>query len=148
VHTALAAADDVAAIRAEATDVLVGWLSAKLLPIKSAADLARYVEMVDVAAWCSDGVPDAEDQVRVHRMWAANAGKRVFVGSWKLRSFLAVCTGFISLPIHNYLRSSPAWQVFADGLGKTEHDEAFTIVASPQYVRRAHNFSLGSTVSA
>jgi hypothetical protein len=148
VTTALADADDLPAIRAEATDLLVSWLSAKLLPITSAADLARYVEMVDVAAWCSDGVPDAEDQVRVHRMWAANAGKRVFIGSWKLRSFLAVCTGFISLPIHNHVRSSPAWKVFADGLGKTEHDDAFTIVASPQYVRRAHNLNLGITASA
>jgi hypothetical protein len=74
--------------------------------------------MVDVAAWCSDGVPEAEDQVRVHRMWAANAGQRVFTGSWKLRSFLAVCTGFISLPIHNYVGSSPAWNVFSEGLAR------------------------------
>jgi hypothetical protein len=80
-------------------------------------------------------------------MWAANAGKRVFVGSWKLRSFLAVCTGFISLPIHNYLRSSPAWKVFSDGLGKTEHDDAFAIVASPQYVQRAHNLKLSITAN-
>jgi len=147
VNTALADADDVPAIRSEATDLLVTWVSTKLLPIKSAADLARYVELVDVAAWCSDGVPDAEDQVRVHRMWAANAGKRVFVGSWKLRSFLAVCTGFISLPIHNYVRSSPAWKVFSEGLDKTEHDDAFAIVASPQYVQRAHNRKLDIAVS-
>jgi hypothetical protein len=145
VHTALADDDDMPAIRSEATDLLVGWLSANLLPIKSAVDLARYVEMVDVAAWCSDGVPDAEDQVRVHRMWAANAGKRVFVGSWKLRSFLAVCTGFISLPVHNYLRSSPAWRVFSEGLAKTEHDDAFTIVAGPKYVQQAHNLTLSVT---
>ena len=148
VNTALADADDLPAIRSEAADLLVGWLSAKLLPIKSAADLARYVEMVDVAAWCSEGVPDAEDQVRVHRMWAATAGKRVFVGSWKLRSFLAVCTGFISLPVHNYLRSSPAWKVFFDGLGKAEHGDAFAIVASPQYVQRAHNLRLSVAASA
>jgi hypothetical protein len=130
------------AVRADATDLLVRWLAGNLLPIKSAAELDRYVEMVDVAAWCSDGVPDAEDQVRVHRMWAANAGKRVFVGSWNLRSFFAVSTGFLSLPVHNYLRSSPAWRVFSAGLGKETHDMSFAIVASPQYVRRAHNMEL------
>jgi len=142
VHTARHDAEVVAAIRSETTDLLVTWLAAHLLPIKSAADLRRYVEMVDVAAWCSYGVPEAEDQVRVHRMWAANAGQRVFTGSWKLRSFLAVCTGFISLPIHNYLRSSPAWKVFAEGLGQEEVTGAFALVASPQYVQRAHNMKL------
>jgi tetratricopeptide (TPR) repeat protein len=148
VLTALSDADDVPAIRSDATDLLVSWIASNLLPIRSTADLARYGEMVGVAAWCAEGVPDAEDQVRVHRMWAANAGKRVFTGSWKLRSFLAVCTGFISLPIHNYLRSSPAWRVFAEGLDKTEHDDAFTIVASPEYVQRAHNRKLDLAVSA
>lgn len=130
------------AVRSEATDLLVRWVASNLLPIKSVADLGHYVEMVDAAAWCSYGVPDAEDQVRVHRMWAANAGQRVFVGSWNLRSFFAVLTGFISLPIHNYIRSSPAWQVFAKGLTQEKHDIPFFIVASPEYVQRAHNIHL------
>ena len=137
----------VAAIRSEATDLLITWLAAHMLPIKTPADLGRYVEMVNVAAWCSYGVPEAEDQVRVHRMWAANAGKRVFVGSWRMRSFLAVCTGFISLPIHNYVRSAPAWQVFADGLGKTDTSAAFALVASPAYVQRVHNVKLGVSLN-
>jgi hypothetical protein len=141
VHTALLDADVVTAVRSEATDLLVTWLAANLLPIKSTADLGRYVEMVNAAAWCSDGVPEAEDIVRVHRMWAANAGQRVFVGSWKLRSFLAVCTGFISLPIHNYVRSSLAWEVFAKGLAQEKRDFSFAVVASPQYVQRAHNMN-------
>jgi hypothetical protein len=148
VRTALTDEDDVPAIRSEATSLLVSWVVGNLLPIKSTADLARYVEVVSVAAWCADGVPDAEDHVRVHRMWAANAGKRVFTGSWKLRSFLAVCTGFISLPIHNYLRSSPAWRVFYAGLDKTEHDDAFAIVASPQYVQQAHNRKLDIAIGS
>jgi hypothetical protein len=137
----------VAAIRSEATDLLITWLAAHMLPIKTPADLGRYVEMVNVAAWCSYGVPEAEDQVRVHRMWAANAGKRVFVGSWRMRSFLAVCTGFISLPIHNYVRSAPAWKVFADGLGKTDTSAAFAFVASPAYVQRVHNVKLGVSLN-
>jgi hypothetical protein len=146
VNTALPDPDNASAIRAEATELLVRWVAANLLPIKSPATLSRYVEMVNAAAWCSHGVPEAEDMVRVHRMWAVNAGKRVFVGSWKLRSFLAVCTGFISLPIHNYLRSSPAWHVFIEGLEQNRRGLSFTIVASPQYVQRAHNMNLAGLI--
>jgi hypothetical protein len=130
-----------AAVRSEATETLVSW-TATMLPIKSGADLNRYTEMVGVAAWCSYGVPEAEDRVRPYRMWAANAGKRVFVGSARMRSFLAVITGFISLPIHNHLRSRPAWQVFNEGQGK-DITEAFFIVAAPAYVQKIHNVSLG-----
>ena len=129
------------AVRSEVTELLVGWAAA-MLPIRSSADLGRFTEMVSVAAWCSHGVPEAEDKVRAYRMWATNAGKRVFVGSDRMRSFLAVITGFISLPIHNFMRSQPAWQVFNEGMGKdlTEH---FFIVASPAYVQRIHNVNLG-----
>lgn len=131
----------VAAVRSEATDLLVSW-AADLLPVKSSADLSRFTEMVGVAAWCSHGVPEAEDQVRPYRMWATNAGKRVFTGSDRMRSFLAVLTGFISLPIHNHARSRLAWQVFNEGQGK-EPTEAFFIVAAPAYVQKIHNLSLG-----
>ena len=128
------------AVRSEATDVLVSW-AATMLPITSPDQLTRYTEMVDVAAWCSHGVPEAEDRVRAYRMWAVNAGKRVFVGSDRMRSFLAVITGFISLPVHNYLRSQPAWQVFNEGQGK-EVTDAFFIVAAPAYVQKIHNVRL------
>ena len=130
-----------AAIRSEATDVLVSW-AATMLPIRSDADLTRYSEMIGVAAWCAHGVPEAEDRVRAYRMWAINAGKRVFVGSDRMRSFLAVITGFISLPIHNRARSLPAWQIFNEGQGK-EVTEAFFIVAAPAYVQKIHNVRLG-----
>jgi len=130
-----------AAVRSEATEILVSW-AATMLPINSSSQLTQYTEMVGVAAWCSHGVPEAEDRVRPYRMWAINAGKRVFVGSDRMRSFLAVITGFISLPIHNYLRSKPAWQVFREGQGK-ELTEAFFIVAAPAYVQKIHNVSLG-----
>jgi hypothetical protein len=130
-----------AAIRSEATDILASW-AASLLPVRSNADLTRYAELIGVAAWCAYGVPEAEDRVRPYRMWAINAGKRVFVGSDRMRSFLAVITGFISLPIHNYLRSQPAWQVFVEGMGK-EVTAHFIIVAAPAYVQRIHNVNLG-----
>jgi hypothetical protein len=132
--------DAAAAVRSEATDILVVW-AATILPVKSGPDLNHYREMIGVAAWCSYGVPEAEDKVRAHRMWATNAGKRVFVGSTRMRSFLAVCTGFISLPIHNYVRSQPAWQVFNAGQGK-DPTEAFYVVAGPAYVQKIHNVKL------
>jgi tetratricopeptide (TPR) repeat protein len=129
-----------AAIRTQTTDILVDW-AATLLPIRSDPNLTRYTEMIAVAAWCSHGVPEAEDRVRDYRMWATNAGKRVFVGSDRMRSFLAVLTGFISLPIHNYIRSQPAWQVFNEGQSK-ELTDAFIIVAAPAYVQKIHNVHL------
>jgi tetratricopeptide (TPR) repeat protein len=129
-----------AAVRSEATDLLVTW-AAELLPIKSPAALAQFTEIVGVAAWCSYGVPEAEDQVRPYRMWATNAGKRVFTGSDRMRSFLAVITGFISLPIHNFVRSRPAWQVFNEGQDKPVTD-AFFIVAAPSYVQQIHHVRL------
>jgi hypothetical protein len=129
------------AVRSEATDILVSW-AATMLPIKSTAQLTQYTEMIGVAAWCSDGVPEAEDRVRDYRMWATNAGKRVFVGSDRMRSFLAVITGFISLPVHNYLRSQPAWRVFDEGQGKEQITDAFFVVAAPAYVQKIHNVKL------
>jgi len=132
--------DLAAAVRSEATETLVTW-AATMLPIKSGTDLTRYREMIGVAAWCSYGVPEAEDKVRAHRMWATNAAKRVFVGSTRMRSFLAVCTGFISLPIHNYMRSQPAWRIFNEGQGK-DVTEAFYVVAGPAYVQKIHNLKL------
>jgi hypothetical protein len=142
VQAALTDPDVLTAVRSQATALLVDWAAQHLLPLTSPADLGRYVEMIDAAAWCSHGVPEAEDLVRVHRMWATNAGQRVFVGSWKLRSFLAVCTGFISLPIHNYVRSEPAWRVFGNGLKQQEPTDSFRLVAGPQYVQRAHHMNL------
>jgi tetratricopeptide (TPR) repeat protein len=130
-----------AAVRSEATELLVAW-AATMLPIRSGTQLTQYTEMVDAAAWCSYGVPEAEDRVRGYRMWAVNAGKRIFVGSARMRSFLAVITGFISLPIHNIVRSKPAWQILNEGQGK-ELTDAFFIVAAPAYVQKIHNLNLG-----
>jgi hypothetical protein len=135
------------AIRSETTDLLVSW-AATMLPIRSSATLTKYSEMIGVAAWCSYGVPEAEDRVRPYRMWAINAGKQVFTGSPRMRSFLAVITGFISLPIHNRIRSQPAWQVFNEGQGKETITDAFFVVAAPAYVQRIHNLRLPMSFQA
>ncbi len=147
VHESAADAYATAAVRSLATSLLVGWLAKNLLPIRSIDGLHRYVEMVGVAAWCSDGVPEAEDLVRPHRMWAANADQRVFTGSWQLRSFLAVLTDFISLPIHNAVSSTPAWQVLLRGLDEPTSDWAFRVIARPKYVQDVHNIHLVHTTN-
>ena len=54
------------AVRSEATGILISWAAA-MLPIRSGVDLTRYKEIVGVAAWCSHGVPEAEEKVRPYR---------------------------------------------------------------------------------
>jgi hypothetical protein len=147
----------VPAVRSQCAAALVGWI-AQRLPIRSAAELDHYVEMATTAAWCAQGVPEAEDLVRPHRMWAANAGRRVFTGSFVLRSFLAVLTGFLSLPVHNALRSTPAWKVLLAGMsdqagrGATggnglSAQMSFQLVARPRYVQDLHGFMLAGLES-
>jgi hypothetical protein len=124
-----------AALRARCAAMLVRRLVQELLPITSPEGLARYVEAVGVAAWCARGVPDAEDLVRAHRLWAAQAKQRVFAGSWELRSFFAVCTVFVSLVLHNRSRSRPAWDVYAQG---PDAGLGWELVGRTSFVRSAH----------
>jgi len=124
-----------AALRARCAAMLVRRVVQELLPITSPEGLARYVEAVSVAAWCARGVPDAEDLVRVHRLWAAQANQRVFAGSWELRSFFAICTAFISLLLHNRARSRPAWHVYVQG---PDVGQGWELVGRTSFVRAAH----------
>jgi hypothetical protein len=153
VHEAVrVGSDSTSAVRSQAAELLASWMATNLLPIRSRQQLAQYVEMVTAAAWCASGVPEAEDLLRPHRMWATNAGQRVFTGSWMLRSFLAVITGFISLPIHNMVSSTPAWQVLLQGIspqqtarkrGNDEMDQlSLWIVAGPRYVQDLHRVAI------
>jgi hypothetical protein len=105
-----------------------------------------------------DATDHAAQTEGVHRGLAVRPGKpavqgrsgtlnrigylRSFLGIWKFRSFLAVCTGFISLPMHNQMRSAPAWQVLIPGLQQQTVTPSFAIVAAPQYVQRAHCINL------
>ena len=124
-----------AAVRAGCAAMLVRRVVQESLPITSPDGMASYVEAVAVAAWCARGVPDAEDLVRPHRLWAAQAGQRVFAGAWELRSFYAVCTAFLSLVLHNRMRSMPAWQIYALG---PEAGAAWQLVGRTGFVRSAH----------
>lgn len=125
-----------AALRGRCTTMLTHRLVEGLLPITSPEGLHRYVEAVNVAAWCARGVPEAEELVRPHRLWAAQASQRVFAGSWELRSFFAVCTAFASLLPHNRARSQPAWQIYVKG--PKDGGAAWNLIAQTGFVKSAH----------
>jgi hypothetical protein len=103
------------ALRSNTVEALIAAMRAKLLPIDCDDSLRRYNDLVQLAAWCAVGVPEAEDRVRPYRLWAAQASSRAYVGSVPLRSLLAVASGFLLLPALNRSRSKPVWRVFVDG---------------------------------
>jgi hypothetical protein len=103
------------AIRSDVVQVLVKIAISKFLPIDSDEKAESYARIIGVAAWAAQGVPEAEDFVRPHRMWAANARQPIFAGNWQWRAFFAIVTGFISLPIHNAMQSKSAWNVLHEG---------------------------------
>jgi hypothetical protein len=109
------------ALRSELVQMIIGRAVSELLPLASAQAVQQYQEIVATAAWVADGVPEAEDFVRVHRMWASNAGQPVFGGNWQWRAFFGIITLFIALPFINASMARPAWQVLLNGpaIGQT-----------------------------
>ena len=109
------------ALRSELVQMIIGRAVAELLPLSSPEAVRQYQTVVAVAAWVADGVPEAEDFVRFHRMWASNADQPVFGGNWQWRAFLGLITLFTALPMLNAAMAKPAWQVLLTGpvLGET-----------------------------
>jgi len=103
------------ALRSELVQMIIGRAVGELLPLRSAAAVIEYQQIVATAAWIADGVPEAEDFVRVHRMWASNADQPVFGGNWQWRAFFGLITLFIALPFINASQARPAWQVLLAG---------------------------------
>ena len=95
--------------------MIIGRATAELLPLSSAEAVRVYQTVVAAAAWIADGVPEAEDFVRTHRMWASNADQPVFGGNWQWRAFFGLITLFIALPLLNSSMAKPAWQVLLTG---------------------------------
>jgi hypothetical protein len=131
--------------RAECVDALLRFAIDRLLPVRTQETAAVYGRLVRVAAWCAQGVPDLEDRVRLHRLWAANCGQRVFAGNPALRSFVAIISGFTLLPVYNAMASRPSWQVLLDGpasKGRAKRrkmrNAAFYQVASSPHVYAVH----------
>lgn len=140
-----AAADALAAVngapedsslRSNTAAALVNAARATLLPITSTEVLVHYEQVVMLAAWCADGVPEAEDHVRPYRLWAAQAASRSYIGRVEIRSIMAVLSGFLLLPLLNRSRSLPVWKMFLDGPQK--HGEMGKVVAASAIARFVH----------
>jgi len=132
-------------IRAECVDALLALALENLLPVTSAEAAIAYGRLVRVAAWCAEGVADLEDRVRLHRLWAANCAQGVFAGNHALRSFVAIISGFLLLPVYNNVASRPSWQILHEGPvteGRAKRRKmknvAFYQVASSPHVRTVH----------
>jgi hypothetical protein len=102
-------------LRSEITHHLVDAAVKAYLPITDPERVIGYRMVIDTAAWAAQGVPEAEDFVRPHRMWAANSDQSVFAGSWQKRAMVALLTGFIALPFYNAASAKPAWRLLLLG---------------------------------
>jgi hypothetical protein len=118
------------ALRSELVQMIIGRAVAELLPLKSAEAVQEYQKVVATAAWIADGVPEAEDFVRFHRMWASNADQPVFGGNWQWRAFFALITLFIVLPWLNSSMARPAWQVLLKGPSLAEPKKRSSAVSA------------------
>lgn len=136
------------ALRSELVQMIIGRVTAELLPLQTENAVKNYQTVVATAAWIADGVPEAEDFVRVHRMWAANADQPVFGGNWQWRAFFGLITLFIALPLINSSMAKPAWQVLLDGpaLGEKQgrkmavqsQNRAWLLVTRNAYIEPVH----------
>jgi hypothetical protein len=139
-------AGDDRALRSELVQMIIARAVAELLPLRSAADVQEYQTVVATAAWIADGVPEAEDFVRTHRMWASNADQPVFGGNWQWRAFFGLITLFIALPYLNSWMSKPAWQVLLNGPARGDdkkgsvsaQNRAWFLVTRNQYIQPVH----------
>jgi tetratricopeptide (TPR) repeat protein len=125
---AVDAGTDDLALRSNTVTALINAARIGLLPLASDEQLHRYQALIEWAAWCAIGAPEAEDRVRPYRLWAVEAESRAYTGRIELRSIIAVASGFLLLPFLNRLRSKPHWKVLYDGPGPTG-DEMFRVVS-------------------
>jgi tetratricopeptide (TPR) repeat protein len=125
------------AARSSVTTSLVRAVQFSLLPIRSPDDLARYQRVVEVAAWCAQGAPEAEDLVRPFRMWGVVADNRMYAGDVATRAYSGVLTGFLILPLLNRAQAKAQWTIIADGPDAVNRD-VFDEVALGAVSRHVH----------
>lgn len=136
------------ALRSELVQMILERAVADLLPLRSAEAVSRYQKVIATAAWIADGIPEAEDAVRFHRMWASNADQPVFGGNWQWRAFFALITLFAALPLINSSNARPAWQVLLNGpalgdqkkrkMAASAQNRAWLLVTRNPYVHPLH----------
>lgn len=125
-------------IRSTTVEALITAMRRSLLPIRDEEALRRYQLVADVAAWCANGAPEAEDMVRPFRMWAVVAENRMFAGDIGFRAFAAVASGFLLLPVINRFRSKPQWWILNEGPGCVG-EEVFDEVALGAVAEQVHD---------
>lgn len=134
---ALAADADDLALRSNTVTALIKAAQVGLLPLSSENELRRYQDLIEWAAWCAKGAPEAEDRVRPFRLWSVEAESRAYTGRIDLRSIIAVASGFLLLPFLNRWRSKPHWQVLYDG-PQAASGEMFEVIAEGGITRLVH----------
>ncbi|HEV2857687.1 MAG TPA: hypothetical protein VGW80_04715 [Solirubrobacterales bacterium] len=125
---ALGAESDDLALRSNTVTALIGAARVGLLPLSSEEQLNRYQDLIEWAAWCAKGAPEAEDRVRPFRLWGVEAESRAYTGRIELRSIIAVASGFLLLPVLNRVRSKPHWKILYDG-PQAASGEMFEVVS-------------------
>jgi hypothetical protein len=135
VQAALAGGAD-SGVRADAANQVIRRAAMPLLPLRTPQAAESYRQAVAVAAWCCAGIPDMEEFVRPHRLWASACSKPVYTGNWQIRTFLAVCTGFLVLPLLNHARSRSAWEIFISGPFK--YPQEFLLISNFEFMRDSH----------
>ncbi len=135
---AVDAAPDDLALRSNTVTALINAARVGLLPLASDEQLHRYQDLIEWAAWCAVGAPEAEDRVRPFRLWAVEAESRAYTGRIDLRSIIAVASGFLLLPFLNRLRSKPHWKVLYDGPAAAGGD-MFEIVSQGPIPQLVHD---------
>ncbi len=133
----VSAETDDLALRSNTVTALINAARVGLLPLANAEQLRSYQNLIEWAAWCALGAPEAEDRVRPYRLWAVEAESRAYTGRIDLRSIIAVASGFLLLPFLNRIRSKPHWQVLHDG-PKAASGEMFEVVAMGGIARLVH----------
>jgi tetratricopeptide (TPR) repeat protein len=119
------APEDDLRVRSAGAEAMLFLATKHHLPISSSAEMKQYKDTVEVAAWCSFGVPEWEGIVRVHRLWAKQASSRIFIGTMSRKALVTLLSGFMLAPVINSLQSKRGWQVYLDGPEKCSQDTWF-----------------------
>lgn len=107
------------------------------LPLSSAELVTNFKRVVEVSAYCADGVASLEAEVRPFRMWAERCDRHIFVGSQRLRSFMSALTFFVWLPLHNSQRNKACWRVLLEG--PVDGQAEFFLLSEMPYIRNVHS---------
>ena len=126
------------AVRSVATDAMLKEVVNPLLPIMDRKGAQAYLEAVQVAAWLAEGVPESQSELMAYRIWAQQAVGGVFIGSFALKSFIGVLTGFLALPFYSNAASRPAWRVLRDGPRDHATWELFPQINDGSYIENVH----------